>query len=130
MKTKLRISVVAALIVSAASISWLAATRAQDAPNNAPAATRVGDDEAGRLPPGYTVVVTKAQRSRIYAIQDSYQKQLEDLKKQIEQIEGKRDAEIASLLNQEQKTIISYVLKLRESERKQEPASASGGGGN
>lgn len=87
----------------------------------------MGDDEAGRLPPGYTVVVTKSQRSKIYAIQDTYQKQLDDLKKQIAQIESKRDQEIESILDEEQKKIIAYVLKLRERERQPEPDTAQAG---
>ncbi|MDA1055488.1 MAG: hypothetical protein O3C40_34240 [Planctomycetota bacterium] len=126
MKKMVRFLLVAVLAVGVGSAAWLANTIAQEA---APAATapRVGDDEAGRLPPGYTVVVTKSQRAKIYAIQDSYQTQLDDLKKQIAQIESKRDQEIASVIDEEQKKIIEYVLKLRERERKQESGGTSGG---
>ena len=114
--------VVVALTIGVGAVTRVASIVAQEAaPANA--ARGVGEDEAGRLPPGYTVVVTKAQRARIYAIQDSYQKQLEDLKKQISQIEAKRDQEIASLLDEEQKKIVAYVLKLRDLERKQEPSA-------
>ena len=112
-----------AVAVGMGSAIWLASAIGQEA---APAA-RVGDDEAGRLPPGYTVVVTKSQRAKIYSIQDGYQKQLDELKKQIAQIEAKRDQEIESLLDDEQKKIISYVLKLRERERNQESNATSGG---
>ncbi|MDA1052054.1 MAG: hypothetical protein O3C40_16430 [Planctomycetota bacterium] len=125
MKSMIRVLVVAVLTVGIGSAAWLANTIAQEAAPDA-AAPGVGDDEAGRLPPGYTVVVTKSQRAKIYAIQDSYQKQLDDLKKQISAIEGKRDKEIEGLLDDEQKKIIEYVLKLRERERKAEPTGATG----
>lgn len=122
MRKVFRGAVVVALLVSTGSAIWLASAVAQEAP--APnAEARLGDDEAGRLPPGYTVVVTKVQRAKIYEIQDSYQQQLDNLQKQIAEIESKRDAEIAALLNAEQKQILGYVLKLRESERKQESGS-------
>ncbi len=113
----IRLVVAAGLIAGCGTVAWYA--EAQDAQ---PAA-RLGDDEAGRLPPGYTVVVTKQQRAKVYAIQDSYQKQLDDLQKQIAAIEAKRDSEIAALLTEEQKKILGYVLKLRESERKQDVSS-------
>ena len=130
MKTMIRGLVVVVLAAGIGSASWLASALAQEpAAGATPAAAvpRVGDDEAGRLPPGYTAVVTKSQRTKIYAIQDSYQKQLDDLKKQIAQIEGKRDQEIASVLDDEQKKIIEYVIKLRERERTQESAEAKAG---
>jgi peptidoglycan hydrolase CwlO-like protein len=119
-----RVLVVALLMIGIGSAAWLANTIAQEA---TPAATvpRVGDDEAGRLPPGYSIVVTKSQRAKIYTIQDSYQKQLDDLKKQIATIESKRDQEIAGVLDDEQKKIIEYVYKLRERERKAEPVAES-----
>lgn len=123
MRKVIRSAVVVAITVGMGSAIWYASAIAQEA---APVAG-VGDDEAGRLPPGYTVVVTKSQRSKIYAIQDSYQKQLDDLKKQISQIESKRDQEIESLLDDEQKKIISYVLKLRERERGQAPNATNSG---
>ncbi|MCA9119939.1 MAG: hypothetical protein H6822_00755 [Planctomycetaceae bacterium] len=123
MKKLMRSVVVVGFAVGIVSAIWFTTAMAQDA---APVA-RVGDDEAGRLPPGYTVVVTKSQRSKIYAIQDTYQKQLDDLKKQIAQIESKRDQEIESILDEEQKKIIAYVLKLRERERQPEPDTAQAG---
>ena len=127
MKTMFRSVVAASAMVALASVIWLTNTAAQEAAPAAPAAAeaRAGDDEAGRLPTGYSLVVTKTQRTKIYAIQDSYQKQLDDLKKQIVAIEGKRNQEIESVLDDEQKKIIEYVTKLRERERKQEADSAA-----
>jgi TolA-binding protein len=124
MNKMVQVLVVAVLTVSFGSAMWLASTIAQEA---APAAARpnVGDDEAGRLPPGYTVVVTRDQRAKIYTIQDTYQKQIDALKKQIAEIEGQRDNEIESLMDDEQKKIIAYVLKLRERERQQNLESSA-----
>ncbi|MEX0820350.1 MAG: hypothetical protein WD070_12190 [Pirellulaceae bacterium] len=124
MNKTFQVLVVAVLTVSFGSAMWLASTFAQEA---APAAARpnVGDDEAGRLPPAYTVVVTRDQRAKIYAIQDTYQKQIDALKKQIAEIEGQRDNEIEGLMDDEQKKIIAYVLKLRERERQQNLESSA-----
>lgn len=124
MRTLVQVLVVVGLAAGVGSASWLASTSAQEAAPGS-AVPRVGDDEAGRLPPGYTVVVTKAQRSRIYTIQDSYQKQIDDLKKQITQIENKRDAEIAAVIDDEQKKIVEAILKFRERDRNEEAAAAT-----
>jgi Spy/CpxP family protein refolding chaperone len=131
MKTTLRVLIVAALTAGLGSATWMATTVAQEAAPAAdssdPAGPRVGDDEAGRLPPGYTVVVTKEQRAKIYEIQEKYVSQLEALQRQIAELEGKRDQEIAGLLDAEQKTILAYVLKVRERDRKKEAPIANTG---
>ena len=116
--------VVAGAMVGMGSAMWLASVIAQEASPDA-AVTRVGDDEAGRLPPGYTVVVTKEQRTKIYEIQGKYEAQLADLKKQLAEMEGKRDKEIEGLLDVEQKSILGYVLKVRERDRKKEAPAAN-----
>ena len=126
MKTITQFLVVAVLTAGVGSTIWVANAFAQEA-EPAAAAPRVGDDEAGRLPPGYTVVGTREQRSKIYDIQSKYESQLEDLRKQIAALENKRDQEIEGLLDAEQKTILAYVLKVRARDRKQEPTEASGG---
>jgi TolA-binding protein len=126
MRTFFRVLMVVALVAGVGSVTWVASSIGQE--SETPTTLQVGDDEAGRLPPGYTIVVTDAQRSRIYAIQDSYSAQIADLQKQITQIEGKRDLEIAALLDDEQKTVVSYVLKLRERQRSQRAKTAASGG--
>ena len=94
--------------------SLLTTSFAQDAP------TGVGDDDAGRLPVGYSAIVKKSQRRTIYAIQDTYQKQIEVLNQQILVLEQKRDAEIVNVLSEEQKTVLALILKLREEEKAEE----------
>ncbi|MBI2478560.1 MAG: hypothetical protein HYV60_07955 [Planctomycetia bacterium] len=122
MKAVFRSLVVAVALVGIGSAAWLADTIAQETE-----APRVGDDEAGRLPPGYTIVVTKEQRNKIYEIQGKYESQLEGLRKQIAEIESTRDKEIDGLLDAEQKTILAYVLKVRERDRKKEAPVGTAG---
>ena len=123
MKAVFRSLVVAVAIVGTGSAAWMANAIAQEEV----VPERVGDDEAGRLPPGYTIVVTKEQRSKIYEIQSKFESQLADLRKQIATIESGRDREIESLLDAEQKTILSYVLKVRERDRMKQAPIESGG---
>jgi hypothetical protein len=85
----------------------------------------VGDDDGGRLPVGYSAIVKKSQRKAIYAIQETYQKQVEVLNRQIREIEQKRDAEIAEVLTDEQKTVLALILKLRAEEKAEEANAAA-----
>jgi len=63
----------------------------------------------GPLPAHYGKLgMSDSQKEKVYAIQDSYEAQIEKLRKQIEQIEGKREAQIATLLTPGQK------LRLKE----------------
>lgn len=64
--------------------------------------------------------MSDAQKEKVYSIQDSYEEQIEKLRKQIEQIEAKREAEIATLLTPGQKL---RLKELRE-EAKKEAAQA------
>jgi hypothetical protein len=78
-------------------------------------------------------VVTRAQRAKIYGIQDKHQKEIDALNKQIEQLMSARDKEIESVLDEKQKEIVQYVVQLREKERQEEakskaPAAKATGG--
>jgi TolA-binding protein len=106
-------------VAGIALASLLATSFAQDAE------TSVGDDESGRLPAGYSVVVKKSQRKAIYAIQDTYQKQIDVLNQQIAALEKKRDAEIDAVLSDEQRTILAMILKLRSEEKAEEAAASA-----
>jgi len=113
-----RVGVVLFAVVAMGVLSVLATSFAQDE------GARVGDDEAGRLPVGYSAIVKKSQRKQIYAIQDKYQKQISVLQKQIDAIEQERDAEVVNVLSEEQKKILAFILKLR-AEEKAENAKAA-----
>lgn len=56
-----------------------------------------------RLPPHYSKVVDKTQREKIYAIQDKYTPELDELNAKIKAVTAKRDAEIEKVLTPEQK---------------------------
>ncbi|HAY78985.1 MAG TPA: hypothetical protein DCY79_04190 [Planctomycetaceae bacterium] len=90
-----------------------------------PAAAEEGK-ETHQLPDGYGAVVTRGQRRRIYGIQDQYQGEIDKLQRQINLLLRQREQEIARILDDEQRRIIAYILKLRADEREQE-ASAEGG---
>ena len=57
----------------------------------------------GRLPPFYNKVVDDSQRTEIYKIQDKYAPQIDDLKKQLEALTAKRDAELSAVLTATQR---------------------------
>jgi hypothetical protein len=56
----------------------------------------------GRLPANYSKIVDATQRQKIYAIQSNYVAQLEGLKKQLLDMEAKRDSEIRGVLTEKQ----------------------------
>ncbi len=126
MKAEFRVVVLCLVVVGLVGTGFWVHVAAQEAE----ASRSVSEDESGRLPAGYAAVVTKAQRKRIYEIQDQYQKQIEELNKQIAQIAGQRDQAIAGVLDEEQTRIVSYIQKLRERERKEETAQAVAPAGN
>lgn len=57
-----------------------------------------------RLPAYYGDLVDGTQKQKIYDIQDKYTPQIDALAEQIKALQQKRDAEIESVLNPEQKT--------------------------
>ncbi|MCA9108511.1 MAG: hypothetical protein KDA52_01070 [Planctomycetaceae bacterium] len=60
--------------------------------------------------------MSDTQKEKVYSLQESYEEQLEKLRKQIEQIEQKRDAEIETLLTPGQKL---RLQELREEAAKE-----------
>jgi hypothetical protein len=100
---------------------------------DAPAAKETKEKDAkekgksrGRLPPFYSKVVDKEQRAAIYKVQEQYSPQIEELAKQLEAIEDKRDAEIAALLTEEQRQKVAALIaeaKAKGAEAKKKPAA-------
>lgn len=56
----------------------------------------------GRLPNYFATVVSQSQREQVYAIQARYAKQIDDLQRQIEELETARDKEVDGVLTAEQ----------------------------
>ena len=83
----------------------------------APETTDSDVSENNRLPPGFSEIITNSQKRKIYKIQQSYQSQIDALRSQIEAIESKRDAEVSAILDDEQKEVLKFILKIRERNR-------------
>ncbi|MEZ6089685.1 MAG: hypothetical protein R3C05_16965 [Pirellulaceae bacterium] len=91
------------------------------------------ENDAQRLPPGYSDIITSSQRRNIYRIQQSVQVEIDALQAQIAALVAKRDAEIEAVLDKEQKEILKFILMIRERNRKemleeQQKAEAAQGG--
>ncbi len=85
----------------------------------------------GFLPAHYGKLgMSDAQKEKVYAIQESYVGQIEKLQKQIEQIELKREAEIATLLTPGQQLRLQELREESANEAAQADAKsgASNGG--
>lgn len=54
------------------------------------------------LPPYYSAIVSDDQRTKIYAVQDKYEAQIDALAEQIKALQAKRDTDIESILLPEQ----------------------------
>lgn len=68
-----------------------------------------------RLPMFYSRVVTAEQREQIYAIQNKYQKQIDELTAQLHAVESQRDEEIRAVLTPEQqKQIDAWMAELQQ----------------
>jgi len=76
-----------------------------------------------RLPPFYNKVVDKEQRAAIYKIQEQYSPQIDELAKQLETLEDKRDAEIAALLTDEQRQKVAALIAEAKAAKKKPAAS-------
>jgi hypothetical protein len=56
-----------------------------------------------RLPPYYAGIVTEAQRAQIYAVQDKFAKQIDELTERLNAMEKERDLAIEAVLDAAQK---------------------------
>lgn len=113
-----KLSIVALLVGVASAAHVVSGLAQQPAAEPMPASPEA--KETHQLPDGYAAVVTRGQRRRIYVIQDQYQVEIGKLQQQIDQLLQKRDQEVARILDDEQRRIIAYILKLRADERQQD----------
>jgi hypothetical protein len=95
-------AVVMAGAFSAVSVSSLLAQKPEAKPGEKPAATE--KKSVRRLPAHYADLVEKAQREKIYAVQEKYDAQISPLAEQIKNLQKQRDAEIEAVLNADQKS--------------------------
>jgi uncharacterized protein (DUF2147 family) len=65
----------------------------------------------GRLPNGFTKLkITDPQRQKIYSIQANFKSQIDDLQKQLADLQVKRDTEIMNVLNEDQKKLYADLF--------------------
>lgn len=100
----------AALVASAqvGSVSSLAQEK--------PAEAKVAKKPEGRVPAFYGQVgISDEQRKKIYSIQGGYDEKIDALKKQIDDLEEKRDAEVKAVLSVDQQ---KRLVELQEASKK------------
>ena len=82
-----------------------------------------------RLPQFYGKVVDQPQRKQIYAIQESYEADIQKLEQELQALKDKRDAEIRALLRPEQVKEIDRLMADAQAKRKKSvsiPNAATG----
>ena len=80
----------------------------------------------GRLPAYFAAVVSRKQRSKIYAVQAQYNQKLTALRMQITQLLAERDREVDSVLTPEQLSEVNGKRKAAAERRKSRRSDALG----
>ena len=78
----------------------------------------------GRLPAHYGDIVSEAQRVQIYAVQEKYAKQIDELKDKLTLLEAQRDREIENVLSAEQKARLKKVQDAAAAQKRKKAADA------
>lgn len=94
-----------------------AAPQSDVPPADSPDAQRTRKPPRGRLPAYYGRVVSEEQRLEIYRIQAMYNKQIDDLRSQIEGLLTQRDAEVSDVLTEEQLREVEQLAEAARSRR-------------
>jgi hypothetical protein len=79
----------------------------------------------GRLPAYFADLVTEEQRTAIYKIQESHQKQIDDLEAQLAAARDKEMAEIETVLDAEQKEKLKKARAEAASKKKKKSSDTS-----
>jgi hypothetical protein len=79
----------------------------------------------GPLPTFYRDVIDGIQKDKMYKIHESYEPQIDELKKQVKALEDKRDAELEALLRPDQKERVKELMAQAAKERKAKKAEAT-----
>ncbi len=127
-----------ALLVAAALVLPMAARGADETktpeptptiktPGAAPDTTKPRKAAKGRLPPYYgKLPVTDEQRAKIYAIEGSFSPRIQDLRDQIDALEGQRDEQIKALLTPEQLDKLKAMMAEAKAKRTGKAATEAG----
>ena len=119
-------SLASSLLIGVMSLSTIG-QEAKKGDDKAKPAAKERAKPKGRLPAYYKDVVTEEQRDQIYAIQAKYEKQLADLRDQIEAVQAKQTAEIEGLLSAEQKEKLAKVREEADTRKKEKAAKKTDG---
>lgn len=93
---------VLALVLGCSMVGW-----SQESAKPKTAAKQEDKKPTNRLPANYGKLgLTDAQKDKVYAAQEKYDKQIDDLEAQIKSLKAKRDAEVEAVLSAEQKKIL------------------------
>lgn len=90
-----------------------------------PATTKTAQAEKpkGRLPANYGKLgLTDKQKTSIYAIQAKYETQLDELEKQLDDLKAKRDMEVKTVLNDNQRKSLDDLLAEAKKKKEKEKA--------
>jgi hypothetical protein len=97
--------------------------------NSAQTAPKAEGKSGRRLPQFYGKVVDQPQRKQIYAIQESYEADIQKLEQELQALKDRRDAEIRALLRPEQVKEIDQLMADAQAKRKKSvsiPNAATG----
>lgn len=85
--------------------------------------TAQAEKPKGRLPPNYGKLgLTDKQKTSIYAIQAKYETQLDELEKQLDDLKAKRDTEVKTVLNDNQRKSLDDLLAEAKKKKEKEKA--------
>ena len=90
---------------------------------------KAGGKNGRRLPPYYAKVVDQTQRKKIYAIQETYDPQINKLEEEVRMLKEKRDSEIRAVLSAEQLKQVDEMAAEAKAARKKSvsiPNAATG----
>lgn len=99
-------------------------------PDSALEAKKARARPRGRLPAYFSTVVSSEQREKVYSIQSRYLKQIDQLRRQIDELSKARDTEVDGVLTPEQLKRVNAKraeAKIRRSKRTRGAAAATRG---
>ncbi|NQV24724.1 MAG: hypothetical protein HQ518_10175 [Rhodopirellula sp.] len=103
--------VVAGLALAVGTHLSVESTVGQEKAATKAAPAKVAKKAAGRLPAQYGKLgLSDEQRDKIYGVQATYRKQIDDLQKQIDALKEKQDTEVQGVLTADQKKKLEELL--------------------
>ena len=92
------------------------------AQEEAPPANR---SSVNRLPPHYSKVVTPEQRTKIYAIQQEFAPQIQELRRQLDRLIAERDMKARDVLTADQQRLLDELVEMARQQREKRRAGSA-----